>query len=81
MWNNNKVRAGIWARVLAIGIGLPIICVWGSPKTGLIIIVIGWIIGVILDADFTNRIETESKKQAAENHERLMEKINKYSKR
>lgn len=78
MDSKNNVRAGIWVRVLSIGIGLPVICVWGAPKTGLIIIVAGWILGGILDAGYADKQAAENKKKAEENHAILEEKLNKY---
>lgn len=77
---NNNVRAGIWARTLSIGIGLPVICVWGAPSAGLIIIVAGWILGGILDADLSNKRAAENKKIADENKKKLEEKLNRYKK-
>lgn len=77
MNNKHELRAGIWFRAFAIAIASPIICVWGFVTAGMVIFAVLWLIGVILDVDYFNKIKEENKRKSDENYAKLLEKLNK----
>ena len=78
MNNKNELRPGIWLRAFAIGISVPVICVWGGITAGLVLLVVLWIAGAILDAAYFENVKKENQRKADEFNAELIEKLNKY---